>query len=403
MDVNLHMDYVRYLVAERRIPLATQGGEMLQAPLAYLVFAPFYAWLAPLLSEVHIMKLLRVVTFACGIAQVEIAYRAVRTLYPHREDLQIFGTLLGGLLPVNLTLAQAVANEPMAGLTGAVTVLFGLRIITSSEPPARRTLVATGIVFGLALLSKVTAVLLGPPLFVAVAIRAAGRDRRLRRAAIAVAQVFGIAALLAGGYYARNQMLMGSPFLGTWSADVGEPWWQEPGYRTWSQYLRFGEALAYPIYAAGVGLWDGIYSTLWLDGQLSGIAVKRMMPPWNESFLLAGAWLAILPTAAILLGAVRAVRSPTASEGGERARVRDAERFSVACIACYVGAIVYLNVSAPMYCVAKASYLAATTPCLAVLAASGFDRFTRDRRLRPAVCGGFACWTVGAYAAYFVR
>jgi hypothetical protein len=56
-----------------------------------------------------------------------------------------------------------------------------------------------------------------------------------------------------------------------------------------------------------------------------------------------------------------------------------------------------------MYCVAKASYLAATTPCLAVLAASGFDRFTRDRRLRPAVCGGFACWTVGAYAAYFVR
>ena len=74
----------------------------------------------------------------------------------------------------------------------------------------------------------------------------------------------------------------------------------------------------------------------------------------------------------------------------------------MACIACYVAALVYLNLRAPFYCVAKASYLIAATPCFAVLAAAGFDRITRIPMIRPAVYGAFACWAVGAYAAFFV-
>src|SRR4029450_9777863 len=42
MDVGLHLDYVRAIALEHRIPLATEGGEMMQPPLAYLLFAPLY-------------------------------------------------------------------------------------------------------------------------------------------------------------------------------------------------------------------------------------------------------------------------------------------------------------------------------------------------------------------------
>ena len=131
-----------------------------------------------------------------------------------------------------------------------------------------------GVLLGLALLSKVTAVLLAPALLCAVVLRAGGSDRPLRRALRDAAVVAGCAALVAGWYYARNWVLLGAPFLGTWQPGVFAAWWQEPGYRSASQYLHFGEALAHPIYAAVVGLWDGLYSSLWLDSWLSG-AISR--------------------------------------------------------------------------------------------------------------------------------
>jgi hypothetical protein len=394
MDVELHMDYVRTLVAHHRIPLATEGGEMMQAPLAYLIMAPLYAWLSPLFAEPSVVKLLRVVPMACGLAQVELAYRAVRAVYPARGDLQILGTLLGGLLPVNLYLAQAVANEPVAGVTGGLVALLAIKLLMRPDAPDRKALVVLGAVFGLALLSKVTAVLLAPPVFAAVAFRA----RALRRALSGALLVFGTAALVGGWYYARNLLLMGSPFLGTWNAGVGSDWWQEPGFRMASQFLRFGEALAYPVFSAGVGLWDGLYSTLWLDGHLSGIAVRKMAPPWNFTFMLAGAWLALLPTAALGLGTARAF---TRDHGAGAAGARAAQRFAVGCVACYLGAIVVLNIRVPFYCVAKSSYLVAATPCLAVIGAAGFDWLARNRIARASVFGGVACWAAAAYASYF--
>ena len=118
--------------------------------------------------------------------------------------------------------------------------------------------------------------------------------------------------------------------------------------------------------------------------------------------MLAGAWLALLPSSALVLGAVRAAEPPDASAGDRGAGVRACQRFAAACIACYIAALIYLTLRAPFYGGAKASYLVAVTPCLAVLAAAGFDRLTRNPALRPAVYGAFACWAVSVYASFFV-
>lgn len=398
MDLRSHLAYVVHLVEHGTIPLATQGNQMMQAPLAYLLFAPLFIALSQLLDAEGVVQGMRILPMACGAAQVELCYRAVRIVHPDREDLQRAGILVGGLLPVHLYLAHAVANEPVVALFGGAVSVAALGIAMRAESPSRSRSAGGGILLGLALLSKVTAVLLAPALIGAVALRAYGPDHAKRRALLGAALVTGCAALVAGWYYARNWVLLGSPFLGTWQPGVSEAWWQEPGYRSASQYLRFGESLAHPIFAAIVGFWDGLYASLWLDSWLSGRMSRAAAPPWNETPLVAGAWLAVVPTVALVLGALRALRGP----GDARAK-QLALRIAAGSVVLYVAAILYLHLTVPFYCIAKASYLAATTPLLAVLAAAGLECVGRARWARAFGAAALACWAVNVLATYWVR
>jgi hypothetical protein len=399
MDLRPHLAYVVHLVEQRSIPLATQGDEMMQAPLAYLLFAPLFLGLSQVLDAEGVVQGMRILPMACGAAQVELSYRAVRIVHPDREDLQRAGILVGGLLPVNIYLAHAVANEPVVALFGGAAAVAALGVAMRAEPPPRSHSIGAGILLGLALLSKVTAVLLAPASIGVVALRAYGPDRSKRRALLGAALVTGSAALVAAWYYARNWVLLGAPFVGSWQPGVsGAPWWQEPGYRSASQYLRFGEALAHPIYAAIVGLWDGLYASLWLDGGLSGMITHATAPPWNEGPLLAGAWLGAVPSLALALGALRAL---CPARGAPAQQV--ALRVAAGSVALYVAAILYLHLTVPFYCIAKASYLAATTPLLAVLAATGLESVGRARWARALAAGALACWAGNVVATYWVR
>jgi len=396
MDLRAHLAYVVYLLEHMRIPLATEGDEMMQAPLAYLLYAPLFVAFSQFLDADGVVQGLRILPMACGAAQVELCYRAVARVYPDRADVQRAGILVGGLLPVNIYLAHAVANEPVVALFGGAVAVATLDMATLPGPPPRSRLVGAGLLLGLALLSKVTAVLLAPALLGAVALRAYGSDRGARRALRDLAVVAGCAALVSGWYYARNWVLLGSPFLGTWRPDVLAAWWQEPGYRSASQYLGFGEALAYPVYAAVVGLWDGLYASLWLDGWISGAISRASGPPWNESPLLAGAWLGLVPSLALGIGAVGALWQ------GGRPQTRLCQRIALGTVALYLCAVLYLHLTVPYYCISKASYLAATTPLLAVLAAGGFSWFARVPALRAVGTAALVCWAANVVAAYWV-
>jgi hypothetical protein len=398
MDLRAHLAYVAYLVEHRAVPIATQGDEMMQPPLAYLLFTPLLVGLSAWLEQDAVVRAMRILPMVCGAAQVELAYRAVRRVHPGREDAQRAGILVGGLFPVNLYLAHAVANEPVVALFGGAAAVAALGIATRASPPSPRQLVGAGSLLGLALLSKVTAVLIAPAIAVAAALRACGPDRSAARALRAVALVASCAALIAGWYYARNWLLLGTPFLGTWKPGVFDAWWQEPGYRSASQYLRFGEALAHPIYAGVVGVWDALYSSLWVDGWLSGAITRASAPPWNEAPLVAGAWLGAVPTLVIATGALRVLRGA----GGEEARTRSAERLALGTVALYVAAVLYLHIAVPMYCIGKGSYLAATTPLFAVLAASGHAELGRARWARAALGAALACWAANVIATYWV-
>lgn len=394
-DAQAHMEYIRYVAERWSLPLASEGWQMFQAPLYYMVSAPLYAAASLWSRPDALLRLMRVIPLLCGAAQIECAWRAVRVLYPGRAELQAVGMVFGAFLPMNLYMSQAPGNEPLAGLLSAAVVLLALTMAGHPEGVRQPgwACASLGLLWGLALLAKSTAILLALPL----AIFLGSSLRGMRRAGIAraFALLFGAPAVAAGGYYLRNYAEFGAFFIGGWDPARGIVWWQEPGYRTWRHLASFGEALRRPVYSGLAGFWDAAYSTLWSDGCLSGAISFHSRPPWNYGWMIAGAWWAVTPTALIGLGAASACRM----EPGPR---RGGLLFALSCLATYWAAMFLLYLRVPHYSAVKASYTIGLLPCYALLLCAGLDRCPGRTYARAALHAALACWAVSAYAAYFV-
>jgi hypothetical protein len=399
MDWSEHLKYIEYVASTWRIPLATEGWQMFQPPLYYFLSAILYKALVPILSWENVLVLLRIVPMACGVLQVELCWRALRYAFPGREDLQIMGTLVGGLLPMNLYISQVIGNEPLAGCLSAVVVVLVIRYLKSPVPNTWRAFAIIGLFLGLAMLTKVTAVLLVPPVLLAITYGGLAGHDRVKRGLIDVVKrigvVLGVAFLVTGWYYIRNYLEMGRFFIGGWDASRTIVWWQDPGYRTPEQFYTFGESLFYPAYSAVTGIWDSLYSTFWMDGFLSGVCIYDFRPPWNYGFMLAGAWFALLPLAAIALGALASIVKPLREE-------KRVAFFCTLCVGIYLFAILYLFLIVPVYSTGKATYALGIVPCFAVLCAEGLNILTSKPLLKALLYGIIACWAFASYATYVI-
>lgn len=389
-----HLEYVDYLQVQQRIPVATDGWQMFQSPLYYLLAAWMQSGAAALVGQDTSWQFVLLCSMVAGAAQVEVAFRALKAVFPSRQSGQCLGLLVAGLMPMSLYLSQMIGNEPLAGLFGAGAVTLAMVALQNpASLDGKPFQLGLGLLLGLALLTKVSAVLLVLPVAAAVAFAGRRGDRSWTHIALSELRVFLAAVLVSGWYYVRNWYLLGKPFIGGWDPLRGIEWWQDPGYRTWDQFTSFGESLQHPIYAGYAGFWDALYSTMWLDGFLSGKTSLDHLPPWNYGFMLAGAWLAMLPLLAILVG-IGAAFLPS------RPREQPALVFGVGCLAVYLAAMLYLYLQVPIYSTAKASYTLSLLPCYAVLAAAGFDIVARHRVLRAVVVAWMSCWAICAWSAY---
>jgi hypothetical protein len=169
-------------------------------------------------------------------------------------------------------------------------------------------------------------------------------------------------------------------------------------------YTSFGQALSEPFYAGFVSFADGVYSTLWGDGLLSGSpGLRTLAVPWNLE------WMAVIYWAAVPIGVIVAV--------GAVAWIRDAWRAaepgaSLALLmpityAAAIGfAIFYATLSLPFFGQARAPYGLSAAPVMAVAFGRGLvalDGRARGRHgwaIRGAVgaaCGLYALAVVMAF------
>jgi hypothetical protein len=392
-DIFAHYQYVVYIARSWSLPLATDGWEMFQPPLFYSIAAPFYALFSAQLSADDIVKILRFLPLLCGLAQIEIVYRTARAVFPNRNDLQMLATAIGGLMPINIYSSQALGNEPLAGCLTALVILMSVSLLV--EPMRNRSdrfFVAMGLIWGLAILSKVTPLLLAPLLIGVIGVHGRKLGCTWRAILTHGGLVFGTGFLTAGWWFLRNLARLGTP-IGTSQAS-GNVWWQDPSYRTVRQLTSFGISLSRPIYGGVWSLWDTLYSTLWLDGTASGLTIAPQEFPWNVNWMLAGAWLGIVPMALLLA-------SPAACLGRDLRSSRNALLFALAAVGIYLAAILDLYIGLPVLSTAKATYMTGLLPCFGLLAAAGAAPLLRFRFLRAVIWSGIASWAVAAYVAYF--
>ncbi|MHB9099360.1 MAG: hypothetical protein ACYC5X_16225 [Syntrophales bacterium] len=396
MDAKGHLQYIRYLFEHGRIPLATEGWQMFQSPLYYLLAAAGYHSFLCFFSEETVIRILKLLSFLCGMAQVEICYRTLMIAYPGKERLQVIGTLLGGLLPMNLYMSQSLGNEPLVGCLTALLILIACLVSSGARRVSRETAILMGFILGLAMLTKVTVILIVPPLlfFVSVDImkKSDSPGHGIRSVGHFVILSLGIASIVAGWYYLRNWIEMGRFFVGGWDAMRDIVWWQDPGYRTFRQCYIFGESIVYPVFSSICGFWDSIYSSFWADGY--GYMSAYDHPPWNREFMLSVTLLSLLPSTAILIGFI-------VTWYEKREPLGRMLRFSAGSIIFYLAAIFYLFLTVPFLSSAKATYALGLIPCFALIGTTGFEVLMRPRFVRTAMYGLFACWAVGSYVSYF--
>jgi hypothetical protein len=389
-DALRHVEYARWVHEHAALPRADQGWAMYHPPLFYALSAGVLALLDPAQDGRAERVALRLLPALATLGCVLLAGALARVACPARPRLALFAALFAALLPMNLVLATYVSNESLHGFLAGAALLAGARLLRAPRAGARAAARVGGL-FGLAVLAKVTSLLLVPLAATALALRALAVDRAsLARAAALAGTLVAAAALVSGGFFVRNQLQFGQPLV--WNQSLpGQAFWQEPGFRTPRYYLGFGAALRHPYAASFHSLGDALYVTGFGDGNTGGVTDPAVWaafwdaPAASATFALALPWLLLLP-----LGAARLARG--ALVGGDPGR-RLVFTLSAAALFVLTVALAQRSLAEPYYSFVKASFALCVLGPLSLAAALGLDAahrgLSRLGALAPAVLYGW--------------
>jgi tetratricopeptide (TPR) repeat protein len=304
--------------------------------------------------------------------------------------------LLAGCLPMLLYLSHYVTNETLAALFATGAIVLCLRILLRPRPSLTGC-AAMGICLGAAVLTKVTAVLIAPALFGALAIRLATQEQPVAVWLRALGMTATMAAAVCGWHYVRVWAHFGTPLVFSWDTAASLSWWQEDGYRTAAFFTRFSQGLTNPFFSGFNSFLDGIYSTLWGDGLWGGMGGVGRRPPWNYNLVAAGYLLALVPTVLVLLGAIvscrRWLQRPTA------------EGFLLLGVAAaFSGALIFNCLEVPYAAAVKAFYALPALVPLCAFGAIGYDWLAGKSRGAGFLLGLLlTLWALNSLASLWIR
>jgi hypothetical protein len=225
-----------------------------------------------------------------GAVAVLCTYLAARRLRPAEPALALLAASLVAFNPQLLFTTALVSNDALLTALGAAVLWWCLKGRAEAELPGGIGWAAVaGLLFGLALLTKQSALLLGPLLLWAGWRRAAGD---LRRALLLTLSWGGVALIVAGWWFLRNLVLYGDLFgLAVFKSEFatqpfawGDPVaWAGALTRLFSSFWGHFGWLSLPA-----PLWS-----LWLYGLLCLVAAAgllRAVAARPLRVLLAGDW-----------------------------------------------------------------------------------------------------------------
>lgn len=394
-DAAGHYDYISAIV-KGRLPLANEGFQMYQPPLYYALAAGLMKLGGETLITQESIELVRWLGCVAALLQSAFLLLALRELLPERPGLVLCAFAFGTCLPVQLYLAHFVTNENWVAALSSGALWWTIRMLRRGASRAWEHAVLGGFL-GFAMLAKFSALVpLGLCLLVLFGQRWLAGQRAPGQTLRLFATTVAVVLAVCGWHYVRVAAHFGgNPFVGNWDVASRYAWWQDPGYRVFEHYARFGLALERPLQSAVASIPDALYSTLWGDGMIGSSGFAHVTPPWDLELMAAGYAIALGPCAALLVGALLA--------GVDFVRQPRSERLLVITV---LGATLFLLLSLtlrlPYYAQAKAFYgLSALVP-LAFCFALGFDALAlRVRALAPVGVVWLAGWALVALVTFF--
>lgn len=262
-DEGAHFQYVEFVAREWRLPVFEGyegvGYEAHQPPLYYFLAAVFYHLFGGAGKGVRLLSTL------CSAGVVWLVWLSLRRLVPERPLLALSGMGFAAFLPMHIAIGSAVGNDALINLLFAA-VLYGLLIYLTPPTPlsASREGEASatsrgnspassmergqggegvlGLLLGLALITKATAILLIPIAGLGVLWGARLRGKSLTKGALGAGLTLGVALVLGGWWFIRNAILYDDPLLQKTFLNVfaGTAKAEDflAGGATWGQYLQ---------------------------------------------------------------------------------------------------------------------------------------------------------------------
>src|SRR5207237_9110955 len=120
-----HLDYMRYVQQRHAFPLVSDGWEMYQPPLYYLLCAGLLQMLSLTVDQSAGIAALRLLGLGIGVAHFTLVWASLRLLFPGEGARQRTGLLLAAFSPPLLYIFQYVTNDTLcAALSTACVYLL---------------------------------------------------------------------------------------------------------------------------------------------------------------------------------------------------------------------------------------------------------------------------------------
>ncbi len=173
----------------------------------------------PYQGTVQAVHALRLMTLLLGAATLVAIYLVAAELMPAQPILILAAVALAAFNPGFIFISSVINNDAASALLATLTLWLAIRLAKGRTTPTWEIIL--GIILGLALLTKVSALALPALVLLALFLRWRG-DHDLKQAAFSGAIIFGLALLISGWWYGRNWLLYGDPLAWeVWLADIG--------------------------------------------------------------------------------------------------------------------------------------------------------------------------------------
>jgi len=280
-----HFRYVRHLIVYHSLPMQRPDAPRAQShhPPLYYTLGALASWWVPVAQEVYYeppinpywayrywevsddnknqylhgdderfpfhdaalaVYIVRWMTVLIGAGVVWLTYHIGREIFPDQPALAVGGAALVAFNPQFIYLSGAINNDVPAALCGAAVLWVCVRLVR--DGPSVRTDVTLGVLYGLALLTKFH--LLALLALIVLAYLIAARPPRTHTPVLphshtpnwraflrGIITVLGVAALISGWWFWRNQALYGDP---TGMSKVNELWAGRPAAGNWWAILQ---------------------------------------------------------------------------------------------------------------------------------------------------------------------